>query len=55
MMIIGCDYHPSWQQIYWLDTATGEIGEKSLEHASGEAGTIGVDFQAIVVSSRLPT
>ena len=37
MMIIGCDYHPSWQQICWLDTLTGETGEKKLEHASGEA------------------
>ena len=37
MMIIGCDYHPSWQQICWLDTATGETGEKKLDHASGEA------------------
>ena len=37
MMIIGCDYHPSWQQICWLDTATGETGEQELEHASGEA------------------
>src|SRR6266581_3073369 len=37
MMLIGCDYHPSWQQISWLDTATGETGEKKLEHASGEA------------------
>ncbi len=37
MMIIGCDYHPSWQQICWLDIATGETGEKKLEHASGEA------------------
>jgi transposase len=37
MMIIGCDYHPSWQQICWLDTATGETGEQKLDHASGEA------------------
>jgi len=37
MMIIGCDYHPSWQQICWVDTATGETGEQKLEHASGEA------------------
>jgi len=37
MMIIGCDYHPSWQQISWLDTLTGETGERKLEHASGEA------------------
>jgi len=37
MMVIGCDYHPSWQQICWVDTATGETGEQKLEHASGEA------------------
>jgi len=37
MMIIGCDYHPSWQQISWVDTATGETGERKLDHASGEA------------------
>jgi transposase len=37
MMIIGCDYHPSWQQICWVDTVTGETQERKLEHASGEA------------------
>ena len=37
MMIIGCDYHPSWQQICWMETTTGETGEQKLEHASGEA------------------
>jgi transposase len=26
-MIIGCDYHPSWQLICWVDTGTGETGE----------------------------
>ena len=39
MMIIGCDFHPSWQQIAWLDTETGEIGERKLVHASGDAKT----------------
>jgi transposase len=37
MMIIGCDFHPSWQQVSWLDTATGESGEAKLVHASGDA------------------
>jgi transposase len=32
MMIIGCDYHPSFQQIAWVDTATGECGERKLTH-----------------------
>ena len=37
MVIIGCDYHPSMRQIAWLDTATGEGGERRLEHSGGEA------------------
>jgi transposase len=37
MMIIGCDFHPSWQQVSWLDTETGEVGEQKLVHASGDA------------------
>jgi transposase len=37
MRIIGCDYHPSWQQVCWVETTTGETGEVKLEHASGEA------------------
>ncbi len=37
MRMIGCDYHPSWQQVCWLETTTGETGEQKLEHASGEA------------------
>ncbi len=36
MMIIGCDFHPSWQQVSWLDTETGECGERKLVHAAGE-------------------
>jgi transposase len=37
MLIIGCDYHPSVQQICWLDTETGETQERELGHTSGEA------------------
>jgi transposase len=37
MMIIGCDFHPSWQQIAWLDSETGETGEQKLVHAHGDA------------------
>ncbi len=36
-MTIGCDFHPSWEQIAWLDTETGETGERKLVHADGEA------------------
>jgi transposase len=37
MIIVGCDFHPSWQQVSWLDTETGETGEQKLVHAEGEA------------------
>jgi hypothetical protein len=37
MLIVGCDFHPSWQQIAWFDTETGETGERKLVHAAGEA------------------
>lgn len=37
MLIIGCDYHPRFQKIAMLDTATGEIKVNRLEHENGEA------------------
>jgi len=37
MKIIGCDFHPSYQQIAWWDTESGERGEGGLRHADGEA------------------
>jgi transposase len=37
MMIIGVDYHPSFQQIAFMDQATGEYGERRLNHSDGEA------------------
>ena len=36
MHLIGCDFHPSWQQVCWLDRTTGETEEKKLVHAPGE-------------------
>jgi transposase len=39
MLIVGCDYHPSVQQIAWLDTESGECGERRLLHSNGEAET----------------
>lgn len=32
MMIIGCDFHPSFQQIAYVDEETGEYGERRLGH-----------------------
>jgi transposase len=37
MMIIGCDFHPSWQQVSWVDTESGDTGERKLVHATGDA------------------
>ncbi len=36
MKIIGCDFHPSYQQIALLDEETGECWEKSLGHENKE-------------------
>src|SRR5438445_3352157 len=32
MIIIGCDYHPGFQQIAFVDTETGELQERRLTH-----------------------
>ncbi len=32
MLIIGCDYHPGFQQIAFVNQATGEFGERRLQH-----------------------
>src|SRR5438445_411967 len=32
MIIIGCDYHPGFQQIAFVDTDTGEWNERKLGH-----------------------
>jgi hypothetical protein len=30
--IQGCDYHPGFQQIAFVDTETGELQERPLQH-----------------------
>ncbi len=37
MMIVGCDFHPQWQQVAVFDAETGEIGEHRLMNGDGEA------------------
>src|SRR3974390_2852425 len=37
MQIVGCDLHTRYQQIAVLDSETGELIERRLEHANGEA------------------
>ena len=37
MKIVGCDFHPRWQQIAIFDAETGEVGEHKLLNGDGEA------------------
>src|SRR5271157_4014756 len=37
MFIVGCDFHPSWQQIAVCDSETGEVNEHKLRNSDGEA------------------
>jgi transposase len=37
MMIIGCDLHSRLQQIAMVDTETGEVESRKLDHENGEA------------------
>src|SRR5215471_2608796 len=37
MTIVGCDFHPAWQQIAVFETDTGEISEHKLMNGNGEA------------------
>jgi len=37
MIIVGCDFHPSWQQVAVLDAETGEVTERKLVNGDGEA------------------
>jgi transposase len=47
MFIIGVDYHPSFQQIAFLDQETGEYGERRLNHSDGEAEKFYRDLQCM--------
>ncbi len=37
MKIVGCDFHPRWQQVAVFDTETGEISEHKLVNGDDEA------------------
>jgi hypothetical protein len=32
MLTIGCDYHPGFQQLAFVDNNTGELSERRLGH-----------------------
>ncbi len=55
MKIVGCDLHTRYQQIAMLDTETGELTERRLEHAQGEARTFYAELQGPVRVGRWPT
>ena len=44
-MLIGVDYHPSFQTIAFLMEETGECDERQLNHSAGEAERFYRDLQ----------
>src|SRR6202522_4062190 len=52
MIIIGVDYHPSDQNIAFVDTETGEGDERRLNHSDGEAEKFYRELAARGVSVR---
>ena len=53
MFIIGVDYHPSFQQIAFLNQETGEIGEQRLDHSDGQAEKFYRGLQSQGVHARV--
>ena len=53
MIIIGVDYHPSVHQVAFVDTQTGETGERRLKHSDGEAEHFYRDLQRRQVEVRV--
>jgi hypothetical protein len=53
MLIIGCDYHPGFQQIAWVDSGAGECGERQLLHSNGEAETFYRDLKQQGIPMRV--
>jgi transposase len=53
MIIIGVDYHPSFQQIAFMNKETGECEERRLNHSDGEAEKFYRDLKQRGVSVRV--
>lgn len=49
MKIIGCDFHTRQQRIAMLDTATGELVRRTLQHEDGEARRFYAELQEPVI------
>jgi hypothetical protein len=60
MLIIGLDYHPSVQQIAFVDLETGETGERQLNHndlrnlRTWSSGGSGLSHSKCGVATRRP-
>ena len=54
MLIIGVDYHPSFQTIAFLKEETGECGEQELNHRDGQAERFYRELQQRGVRVRVP-
>ena len=52
MIIIGVDYHPSFQTIAFLTEETGEYGEQELNHSDGQAERFYRELKERAVSVR---
>jgi transposase len=46
MKIVGCDFHPAWQQVAVFDPYSGEISELKLLNGDGEAERFYRDLEA---------
>src|SRR6516165_3429689 len=63
MIIIGCDYHPGFQQIALVNTDTGEVRELRLEHRepaekfyrslAAQGGVVRVGWRAVDIHAGL--
>jgi transposase len=52
MIVIGCDFHPSFQQMAVLDVESGECEQRKLMHATGEAEQF---YRSLVAPCRVGT
>jgi len=53
MMIIGVDYHPSFQAVAFFVEETGECGEQELNHSDGQAEKFYRDLKQRGISVRV--
>jgi len=53
MMLLGVDYHPSFQTIAFLIEETGEYDERELSHSNGEAEKFYRDLKQQGISVRV--